>query len=598
MDQVAQVREKIDLVSLIQEYIPLKKAGRNFKTVCPFHNEKTPSFVISPERQIWHCFGCQKGGDCFTFLMEYEKLEFPEALRALAKKAGVELKESFFQTGLSSKKDKIYSLNRLALDFYHYVLTKHNAGKKALSYLENTRKIDNKLIETFSLGFSPKEGNALSNFLVAKKKYQKGDLIEAGISFDYRGRLLDFFRNRVMFPLFDHRGNIVGFSGRVIDPPAGGSDGGKYINTRETLVYHKGGMFFGLNTAKEEIKKLDKVIVTEGEFDVISMFSQGYKNAIAIKGTALTEDQANLLARFTKNIALCLDQDKAGSEATKRSFLVLEEKGFATTVVLTPNGKDPDEAIKIDPVSFKKALKSDISIYDYFFNNAFASFDKDTAAGTRKITEELLPIFMYIGNEIVKEHFLKKLAKELNTSYESLLREIEKISKKEIAKDEIILPSKDRRERTEILEEYLLALIIQSQSPTEIFGHAKESLKDYKFNASSMEKIVGFLDIYFKTHQQFDIKQFSSVLPQELLKTFDICFLLPMPKLLEEGQYQEETQKTAKELRSLFLKDKIKFLSQDLKNKEKDKKPEEIKKLEEELSELIHLLSTSSSVVQ
>ncbi len=595
MDQVAQVREKIDLVSLIQEYIPLKKAGRNFKAACPFHNEKTPSFVISPERQIWHCFGCQKGGDCFTFLMEYEKLEFPEALRTLAKKAGVELKESFFQTGLSSKKDKIYSLNRLALDFYHYVLTSHNAGKKALSYLENTRKIDKKLMETFSLGFSPKEGNALSNFLVTKKKYQKGDLIEAGISFEYRGELLDFFRNRVMFPLFDHRNNIVGFSGRVLEASA---EGGKYINTRETLVYHKGGMFFGLNTAKEEIKKLDKVIVTEGEFDVISMFSQGYKNAIAIKGTALTEDQANLLSRFTKNIALCLDQDVAGSQATKRSFLVLEEKGFATTVVLTPNGKDPDEAIKNDPVAFKKALKSDISIYDYFFNNAFSSFDKETTSGTRKITEELLPILMQIGNEVIKEHFLKKLAKELNTSYESLLREIEKIEKKEIAKDEIILPTKDKRDRTEILEEYLLALIIQSENSAKIFEYAKESLKDYKFRTSSIEKIIGFLDSYFKTHQQFNIKQFLSLLPQELLKTFDICFLLPMPKLLEEKKYQDEAKKAAKELRSLFLKDKIKFLSQDLKNKEKDKKPEEIKKLEEELSELIHLLSTSSSVVQ
>lgn len=598
MDQVAQVREKIDLVSLIQEYIPLKKAGRNFKAVCPFHNEKTPSFVISPERQIWHCFGCQKGGDCFTFLMEYEKLEFPEALRALAKKAGVELKESFFQTGLSSKKDKIYSLNRLSLDFYHYVLTKHNAGKQALSYLVNTRKIDNKLIETFSLGFSPKEGNALSNFLVTKKKYQKGDLIEAGISFEYRGQLMDFFRNRIMFPLFDHRGNIVGFSGRVINPPAGGSEGGKYINTRETLVYHKGRMFFGLNTAKEEIKKLDKVIVTEGEFDVISMFSQGYRNVIAIKGTALTGDQASLLGRFTKNIALCLDQDIAGSEATKRSFLVLEEKGFSTTVILAPNGKDPDEAIKNDPISFKKALKSDISIYDYFFNNAFASFDKETTSGTRKITEEFLPIFMHIENEIVKEHFLKKLAKELNTSYESLLREIEKIGKKEMSKDEIIIPSKDRRERAEILEEYLLALIIQSQNPIEIFEYAKEGLKDYKFRMSSIEKIMEFLNIYLKTHKQLDIKQFSNTLPQELLKIFDICFLLPMPKLLEEGKYQAEAEKAAKELRSLFLKDKIKFLSQDLKNKEKDKKPEEIKKLEEELSGLIHLLSTSSSVIQ
>jgi len=183
MDEVAQIREKIDIVGLISEYIPLKKMGRNFKSVCPFHNEKTPSFVVSPERQIWHCFGCHKGGDIFTFLMEYEKLEFVEALRSLAKKSGVELQSSSYQTGLSLQKEKIYTLNRMAMNFYSFILTKHPAGSMALSYLLKNRQIDLPLINTFMIGFSPSQGNVLSRYLVDKKGYKKEDLVEAGLSF-------------------------------------------------------------------------------------------------------------------------------------------------------------------------------------------------------------------------------------------------------------------------------------------------------------------------------------------------------------------------------------------------------------------------------
>ncbi len=304
MDEVAQIRERVDIVSFISEYVPLRKMGRNFKAICPFHNEKTPSFVVSPERQIWHCFGgCGKGGDVYTFLMEYENLEFVEALRILAKRTGIALAESSFQTGLSSKKEIIYKLNKLALDFYHYVLTRHSAGGKALSYLTEKRKMDKRLIETFMIGFSPKDGIDLSNYLINKKKYKKEDLIEAGLAY-YSGGLKDFFRGRVMFPLFDHRDNVVGFSGRAIeDPPAGG--GGKYINTRDTIVYHKGSMFFGLNSAKDNIKKMDKAIIVEGELDVISCFSIGATNVVAVKGTALTENQVALISRFTNNICLC-----------------------------------------------------------------------------------------------------------------------------------------------------------------------------------------------------------------------------------------------------------------------------------------------------
>ena len=419
MDQASRVREKIDIVALISEYIPLKKMGRNFTTICPFHSENTPSFVVSPERQIWHCFGCGKGGDAFTFLMEYENLEFVEALRILGKKVGVEIKT--YGLPSSSKKELIYSLNKLAAEYYNFVLTKHSAGKTALEYLTKYRKLTDRLINTFNIGFSPSGGDDLSKYLINKKKFNKNDLIEAGLSFQKEGRLLDFFRGRIIFPLIDHRENIVGFSGRTITDK---DFGPKYINTRDTLTYHKGSMFFGLNLAKDEIKKEGFSIVMEGEFDIISAYKEGIRNAVALKGTALTEPQALLLSRFAPKTALCLDQDSAGILAMKRSIPVLEKRGLVISVIV-PGEKDPDEAIKKNPSAFKRAIKNDIEIYDFFISKLISENDINTAGGKKAVTDEILPLVSAIQNEIVKEHYLKKLSKDLDTSYESIVRQLE-----------------------------------------------------------------------------------------------------------------------------------------------------------------------------
>jgi DNA primase len=538
MDEVSQIRERIDIVSFISEYIPLKKMGRNFKVNCPFHNEKTPSFVVSPERQIWHCFGgCNKGGDVYTFLMEYENLEFVEALRILAKRTGVQLRESNFNAGLSSRKEVIFKLNKIALDFYHYVLTKHKAGKNALTYLTKKRQLDPKLIETFGLGFSPKEGTALSNYLLNKKKYKKEDLIEAGLAFYSGSRMVDFFRNRVMFPLFDHRNNVVGFSGRAIEEPY---EGGKYINTRETLVYHKGEMFFGLNTAKEEIKKLDKAIILEGELDVISCFSIGIKNAVAVKGTALTENQVALMSRFTKNICLCFDKDDAGYTATKRSLPSLEAKEMNITTCMFDQAKDADEAIKSDPISFKKIIKKDVPVYDFIYTKTFSLFEKDKVSGKRKISEELLPIFTKISNEIVKEHYLKKLSLDLDVSLDALLKEAEKIEKKEVVKENVFIEKKDKRSRIEVLEDYLMAAIIQKENPKSILEKNSSIFKDYKFENDSYRKIIDHLFEFVKNNSEFKAQNFLKVLPKELVESFDASYLFPLQKNEEEEQYVEK----------------------------------------------------------
>lgn len=596
MDEVARIREKIDIASLISEYIPLKKAGRNFKAVCPFHNEKTPSFVVSPERQIWHCFGCGKGGDCYTFLMDYENLEFLEVLRILAKKAGIELLEKDFAKQDTSKKEKIYSINKIASDFYHYILTKHNAGKKALEYLAKFRKIDPRLVETFLIGFSPNQGDILSKYLLEKKKYKTQDLIEAGLSFTRPGRTVDFFRGRLMFPLFDHRDNIVAFSGRVLQDNVPEStpiqSGSKYVNTRDTLVYHKGSMFFGLNLAKEEIKQKERAIIVEGEFDVISCYSQGIKNVVALKGTALTESQVSLISRFSQKITLCLDQDEAGFEAIKRSLEALERKSLTTTVVDLGEYKDPDEAIKKDPVFFKKTLAHDIGVYDFLIASFLKKYNKDTAEGKKKITQNILPFIFQIDNEIIKEHYLKALAKELDASFQTIEKEMEKIGRKEADNLSTVIAKKDKRERKEILEEYLLSLIAQSESAKTHFKLSNEILEDYEFEIPSYRKIFENLKLYFKNNQNFSIKSFVKSLPKETIPLFDTCYILPLPKFEERDKYTQEVEKVAKDLKALDLKNKIKIIAQTINKKEKDR--QETQGLQKELSSLLKILQSLS----
>ena len=582
MDQASEIREKIDIVSFISEYLPLKKMGRNFKANCPFHSENTPSFVVSPERQIWHCFGCGKGGDVFTFLMEYENLEFPEALRILAKKAGVTLKESGYKQGEYSEKEKIYTINNQALKFYQYVLTELSAGKVALSYLIDKRKINKNIIKTFSLGFAPTTGSALSDYLVKKKNYKNKDLLIAGVSYERNGKLYDFFRGRIIFPLFDHRGNVSGFSGRALDD----KEMPKYLNTKETSVYHKGSMFFGLNLAKDEIKQKQDAIITEGEFDVISIFETGVKNTVAIKGTALTEAQVNLLSRFTPKITLCLDQDSAGFEATRRSLEIIEKKGLTTSIIVLKEGKDPDEVIKKNPLEFKKALKENTGIYDFLTDKFTSENSKTSAEGKKKITDNLLPLFTNISNEVIKEHYLKKLSKILDISFESLIKEVDKLSKKDL-EDKIFFPKKDRRTRRELLEEYLLALVIQNDDPKKLLEDNKNIISDYKFETQSLEKIILSLSEYFEKREKFIPADFSKNLSKELIAAFDACYLFPLPKLETAEKYEEEVRKVTKELITIHIKEKVRLVSEKLKLKENDENQDEAEELKKEFTKLL-----------
>lgn len=585
MDQVAQVREKIDVVALIGEYVAVKKAGRNFKANCPFHNEKTPSFVISPERQMWHCFGCQKGGDAFTFLMEYEHLEFPEALRMLAKKAGITL-ESTFDSTTTTKKELYYKLNHIAADFYHYILTKHPAGKRALTYLTEERKISPKVIETFLLGFAPGRGDPLVAYLTKKKGFKPDDIVDAGLASFRYGRASDFFFNRLMFPLFDHRDNIIGFSGRMIDATL---TGGKYVNTRETLVYHKGDGFFGFNVTKQEIRTAQHAIVMEGEFDVMSSFQAGVGNVVAVKGTALTENQVHLLARFVQKISLCFDVDKAGIDAMKRSVAVLEKQGLSVMVITPPGGKDPDEAIKHDEYAFKKSVKEEVGIYDFLLENALKNNDPKTAEGKKQISQDLLPLLAQIENEVVKEHYMRKLSDALSTSYESIAKQIEKIGKNQ-PQQFLTQKPKEKQTREETLEQYLLALIVQAKDPGKIVAEMEKMLEDFALQIPIYQKIIDALVSYFTQNPTFDAKKFVLQLPAELIPAYDTAYLFPLHDFEDQESYEKEAIKIANDLRIAYLKKRIKDLGEAIKVAEKEGNEENGERLREEFSHLTGLL--------
>lgn len=549
MDQVAQIRETTDIISLISEFIALKKAGRNFRALCPFHKEDSPSFFVSPERQIWHCFGCNKGGDVYTFLMEYERMEFPEALRVLAKRAGINLVQSTYLKESASKKEKIYDLNKIASEFYHFVLTKHTAGKQALLYLQR-RGVDERLMRTFGIGFAPVSGRSLVSYLIEKKGYIADDLIEAGLVFGRGQRVFDFFTNRIIFPLTDHRGNILGFSGRALDDMVKP----KYINTRDTLVYRKGEVFFGFNITKDAVKKADEVVVTEGEFDVISLFREGIGNVVGIKGTALTKPQAQLLSRFAKRVVLCLDNDTAGIDAMYRSIPILENQKLIIHAAQLEGAKDPDEAIRTNPAGFKKALAHHQSVYDYLLERAVKNQGVVTVEQKRAVSDVLLPLFTVIQNEIVKEHYLRKLSAVLGSSFESVLKESEKLIRKE--KIDAIPIKKIYRSREELLEEYLLAVMLSENISVSTRQAVKDRLLPYITKARNAEQK---LLLYIITNEKY------SEIPSELIDVYNISLLYPLPVFTSEKNREKEIMLVISALEKLYTRKKIHDLSAQMK---------------------------------
>ena len=580
-DQLEEIKNKIDIVTFISEYLPLKKAGRNFKALCPFHGEKTPSFIISPERQIWHCFGCQKGGDVFGFLMQIENLEFPEALEILAKRAGVKLVTSYQASEQAKLKDKLFKINHLASEFYHYLLLNHRSGKQALDYILG-RGIKKQSMETFFLGWAPNMWDGLMRFLI-KKGFTARDLETAGLiikAASEKGladRYYDRFRGRLMFALRDQRGNVIGFAGRTLDPEIKEA---KYINTPETPVYIKGNTLYGLDITKEAIKKDDEAIIVEGELDLISSFQAGVANVVAIKGSALTENQLNLLKRFTQNINLALDMDLAGDAAAKRGMEIADEMGFSIKMVQLPQGKDPDECARINPSLWQQAVKKAIPVFDFIMDSATLRYDKQNAEGKKKIGDEVIPYLAKISNPIIQAHYFSKLANLLNVSEEVIVETAKKMAKTEEIKSSTPqqpVTSVNQPSRQQLLEEQLLAMILQNKEPqTLIAGNRPNETGETKpvselpitdeFFQGVNKKIFTKLQEFTSLGKKFTMAEFIKTLPQELVPAVDRLYLFDLGKTLDDSKlFDKELTKTAREIKKIFLKNKVVDLSQELK---------------------------------
>lgn len=589
MDQLEEIKSKIDIVSLVSEHMPLKKAGRNFRGLCPFHTEKTPSFMVSPERQMFKCFGCQKSGDIFTFLMEMERMDFGEALRILAKRAGVVLK-SYRPAGAEAEREKLLLINKQSAEFFHYLLVNHPVGKKALGYILG-RGIAKKSLQAFKIGYAPNMWDGLQKYLVGKKKEKVEDLEKAGLVISNQRSVIgdgevttdnqspitnnrhyyDRFRDRLMFPLNDHRGNTVGFAGRVLDPNIKEA---KYVNTPETILYHKSELLYPLNITKEAIKKENSVILVEGELDAISCYQVGIENVAAIKGSALTEYQARLIHRFTENAVLALDTDSAGDMATRRGIEIADKVGLGLKVMELEKYKDPDEAAQKEPEYLVKKIKDAVSVYDFVIDSAFKRLRGTTAEEKKKVGIEVLPIITGIQDEIQKSTYVKKLANRLEVAEDAVILQLEKLNQPIMAQSTPVASATATRDRRVVLEEYWLALLFQTNQPELL---AEKRQKDL-INSAVYLKIIDCLKDYRKDRKKFSSRLFYRVLPAELREAFDKLYLVDFGDLIEdEAWVKREIDNTEKQLRDIATKDELIKLTAQLRAEVDENKSAEIR---------------------
>ncbi|MBI3103530.1 DNA primase [Candidatus Daviesbacteria bacterium] len=584
MDDKDLIKEKINIVDLISEYLTLKKSGINFKANCPFHNEKTPSFVVSPERQIWHCFGCSKGGDIYTFLMEKEGMEFKEALEILAKKAGITL------TRIEGKKDfrdRLFEINLKAQEFFHYILTKHPLGKRALKYLQD-RGVSDSAVEEFCLGYAPNSWESLTKFLL-KRHFTLKEIIDSGLGVPAKSGCYDRFRGRITYPLIDGKEKLRGFSGRVLTHQEP-----KYINTPQTPIFDKGSFLFGMNLARGEIRNKKEAVLVEGEMDVILSHQAGFKNVVASKGTALTEGQIELIKKYTPTITLGFDMDLAGDSACRRGIEMADKAGLDIKVIQLMGGKDAADAVLEDVQVWQKAIEGAVPIYDYYLVSVSKRLDSKNPQDLKKIGEELIPVWAKITNDLVREHYIQKLSAFLKTDEKIIRENIDQTRKAGISTFTQVLkqhPAQDNvvavKNRRELLEDYLIALLLHPPAGLNFVPNFPETLFLREYFRQIYVLLFLYLDsISFKS-QSFNINEFIKELPKELLSEVDRLYLTEIDsKLLDGKLWQQEIESVVSELKKALIKASLEKLSLEIKNAQEFGKMEVVESLNKRFRDL------------
>ena len=462
---VDEIRQRTDLVGLAGEYLKLDRRGKNMVGLCPFHNEKTPSFTVSPEKQLFHCFGCGASGNAFSLIMQLENMNFPEAARFLAGRAGIRIpEERKVKTDADNLKEKIYKLNMLALKFYAYQLHNSKNGKKALDYLIK-RGIKHEIIEMFKLGYAPADWTGFFNY--AKKKGADPELIvKAGLASSGRdSSYYDRFRDRVIFPISGISGKVIGFGGRTLSDHEKG--GPKYLNSPETMVFDKSKTLYGLNLGRDEIRRQKRAVVVEGYTDVLSAYQAGIRNVVASLGTALTEDQARLLRHQAETVITAYDSDTAGAAATWRGLAILQSTGCLVQVAELPEGDDPDSFISREGAeAFTALVDTARPLMEYRLEKLKTSFNLGSDKGRINYLDELMPFLMAAVNQVEQDYYLRKAAEELNVDEEALRSELKKRKRSSASyriKDKNNQKKTNQEQGIKPEEKILISLMLQSK---------------------------------------------------------------------------------------------------------------------------------------
>ena len=485
MDAKEEVRDRLSVEEVVGDYVELKRAGRNLKANSPFTSEKTASFMVSPDKQIWHDFSSGKGGDIFTFVMEMEGVDFRGALEILARKAGVELAQ--FQGADNSArklKERLFQASELAANYYHATLAKN---KTALEYAKG-RGFNKEVIQEFKIGFAPTAGNALTDFL-KKRGFTADEMVKAGLATNRRG-LYDLFRGRLMITLSDGQGRPVGFTGRIMNKD---DNGPKYLNTPATMIYDKGRQLFGLHLAKDAIRKQDFAVITEGNTDVVSSHQVGLKNVVASAGTALTKQQLLSLSRLTEDVRLSFDADNAGLAATERAIPIAQEVGVKLSIIELPAGKDPDEIIQEDPKAWETLITNPVYVVDWVLQTYEKRLDITSSQGKRALSDKALEVIARLNDPIEQEHYVRLIAGKLNVRIETVQSKLDTLLSKTPPKKKIKVKPMTKEEVKKLtvnaFQDQLLGLNL-------IFTDVRTSLRDIEavnFEGEIRQKVAEFI---------------------------------------------------------------------------------------------------------
>ncbi|MFC1618154.1 DNA primase [Patescibacteria group bacterium] len=579
MDERDQIKERVDVAELIGEYVPLKKAGTNFKGLCPFHNEKSPSFMVSPDKQIWHCFGCGKGGDAFSFLMEKEGMDFPEALRTLAKRTGIQLKPR--NPKIWTRKNKLFEISNLASRYFSKAFLESREAEIARQHIAK-RKFTPEILKEFQVGYSPDSWDIVSKFL-RSKEYIDEDIFAAGLTVKKdNGGYYDRFRGRLMFPIKNLHGDVVAFGARTLK-----NEDAKYINTQETEIYQKSWVMYGLYDARGEIRKKDLAIIVEGYTDVMASHQVGITNVVASSGTALTEGHLRLLKRYTKKLTLAFDMDLAGDMATKRGISLALAEGFDVSVVRLPAGKDPADLAIEDAKAWQQAIKTRQPIMEYFFDSAFTGKDVNNVEDKKTITRELLPVIKKIENEVERHHYLQSLAGKLSVPEETLREALEKTRLKRVQPTPKSENKAGQKEQDLLAKRFLgLALKMPDEMEYVLDHFDKEFLP-----SEELRKLYIKLETFYNTNRSYTAKQFAQSLSTESNLQTDLVpqLLLYIEKdfaTVDPETMSQELKTCVSLLRRDFLKSQLRKISEQLASAEKESQSSQVAELSTKFTRL------------